>query len=76
MTQETKHSFVHVLGDDWEGLYVDGVLQLQGHSLPTSECILLAIAKPPKSYEIRTVCQEWFERRDSLPKSLRKVTIE
>lgn len=40
-------SYILVLLDDWEGLYHNGSLVLEGHSLPTLDLITILTGEKP-----------------------------
>lgn len=58
-----------VSGDDWMGLYIDGKLVLEGHSLCLGEVLEAVGIKP----ETITPDNEWLENEGNLPKDLAKV---
>ena len=73
--------FVFVYGDDWEGLYANGRLVLEGHSIYFADVIsyLLDDKVGPyqiRSYDSRPADWEWLEERGSLPKLLSKVKYD
>ena len=71
---------VLALGDDWEGLYIDGVLLLQGHSLQPIAVLQQALKPAFKltddDIEQRYVNLTWLEDRGDLPSSLTEVVWE
>lgn len=63
-------------GDDWEGLYVDGVLQQEGHSIPAHDILewIKDFGEVTISeYESREVNLSWLDDRGSLPHYLTEV---
>lgn len=58
-----------VLAGDWEGLYIDGKLYAEGHSLRASD-VLDALDIPTETV---TVDEEWMEDEGQLPDSLKDV---
>lgn len=60
---------VFAYADDWEGLYVDGILRCEGHSIQI-EYALKAVGVVMES--IRPD-QEWLEENGSLPVNLSDV---
>lgn len=58
-------------GDDWEGLYIDGVLYYQGHSITAYE-VLLALQIPHKSVEVNV---DWLEVYGEYPVYFRDVVF-
>lgn len=64
-----KKEVVFVLADDWEGMYIDGELVAEGHSLEVDTvCIALDIES-----EERWADDEWLTARGRLPKELKDV---
>ena len=61
-----------VYGDDWKGLYVNGKLAYEGHSITPKE-ILDAIGIES---EWVAVDPDWLESRGSLPENLSEVVLE
>lgn len=65
--------FVNVSnGDDWEGIYLDGKLLAQGHSV-SAEDILLALGHKVK-YEMTE--EGWLEDQGYLPDNIQDVKFE
>lgn len=66
-----------VSGEDWEGLYINGALQNQGHSVS-----VLSVINALKRHGIEIVYNElcvddlWLEGRYSLPDNLSDVAFE
>lgn len=58
-------------GDDWRGIYVDGRLQLEGHSFRYQDVANLALGCT--RVECRSVNLGWLEDTGSLPEDLAKV---
>lgn len=68
---------IQVLGDDWEGIYTNGKLALEGHSIGTLE--LLEWLKET-GQKITSVAQveadtEWLNENGSLPRLIEDVVI-
>ncbi len=59
-------------GDDWEGVYLDGKLLAQGHSVDADD-ILVALG-----YKVVDVLTEegWLEDQGYLPENLEDVKLE
>lgn len=59
----------YVVGEDWQGLYVNSWLKIEGHTIPTYQAIHI-IAKSCYG-DIQTeeilVNQEWLEEQGNLP---------
>lgn len=56
-------------GDDWNGLYVDGELMAENHSLRPTD-VLDALGIP---YERVSCDQDWLEENGRLPQQLKEV---
>jgi len=68
-TQHKAGKVAIVLGDDWTGLYVNGHLAAENHSLRPDE-VLKALGF---EYAIFSVDQGWLEASGSLPERLADV---
>lgn len=69
---------VIVNGDDWEGLYINGVLVTEGHSISNRELAEAIIERLPRlniSYECKEADIDWLHDRGSLPEKLEKVKL-
>jgi len=62
---------VLVSADGWQGLYIDGVLRLEGHSLSISE-VLVALDQDYTEY---LADQGWIENMDGLPQDIRNIRV-
>lgn len=60
-------------GSDWEGIFVDGELIMQGHSFSTGQVANIARQYPPSNVETKMVDIAWLEDRGWLPEKLGKV---
>lgn len=68
--------FVIVDGDDWSGIYVDGVLLTEGHSFQAGEVLQAAMNHGPvDSIETRYADAAWLEDRGRLPTKLSDVKV-
>lgn len=56
--------------DDWEGLYVDGILWAEDHSI-SSETLLKALGI---EIEHITVDADWLYERGNLPNNLEEIS--
>jgi len=63
---------VYVSGDDWVGLYVDGVLFAEGHSLHPRD---VAAACGVELEQLSCDC-DWLYEAGSLPDGLSDVKLE
>lgn len=60
--------FTLVRGDDWCGLYVDGILKFEGHSIRPE-----AIVEEYMGGTVVDADEEWLEKRGRLPAKLSHV---
>lgn len=63
---------VFVSGDDWEGLYIDGKLVLENHSLEPRQ----VLDKLGIKYERRDADAEWLADTGNLPQDLKDVEFD
>jgi len=71
-TTNKKKKIVFVSGDDWVGIYVNGKLVVQDHSLNPIE-VLNAIEA---DFEYVYPDQEWLETEGQFPDDLKNVKLE
>ena len=66
-----QHKFVIVSSSsgDWEGLYKDGVLVTEGHSISNRDIF----ANLGVSVQEKEAAEGWLEERGNLPKNLSDV---
>jgi hypothetical protein len=69
MSATNKPKVTIVSGIDWEGMYVDGVLKVEGHSVDV-ECALEAVGL---EVGCMVANQSWLEDEGSLPEQLKDV---
>ncbi len=62
----------YVQGDDWEGVYVDGKLELEGHSLDFRDVLDILGCKVST---IPADCN-WLHKVGRLPSDLKEVKID
>jgi hypothetical protein len=67
-----KKQITFVVGDDWEGLYVDGKLEAQNNSLGARE-VLRAIGL---LYDCRVIDDIWLGELTTLPDNLADVVVQ
>lgn len=67
-------TYVH--GDDWCGLYRNGRLSLEGHSLPIGEVMRSIENQGSIHYHEFEVDQTWLENQGSLPSNLGDIPLE
>ena len=66
---EKNQKIVIVSGDDWQGIYIDGQLKYEGHSIRPMD-IFEVLGINHEQFE----CDfEWLEERGRLPKNLEEV---
>ena len=58
-----------VLGNDWTGMYIDGVLVEEGHTIPYW-AIVRALGF---EYDSKSVDEEWLEAYGCMPNDLKDV---
>lgn len=61
-----------VVGDDWEGLYVNGELKTQGHSMSVRD-VVEALGF---SLQVFEPDMEWLDGEGALPKSFADVELK
>ena len=66
----------HVKSDDWEGLYVDGFIQDQNHSLRVDSLGYLVNLFSLEDYRSFYVCGEWMEEQGYLPENIKDIPDE
>ena len=64
-----SNKYTLVWGDDWEGFYIDGELQVEGHKV-TVEDVLEFIGI---TYDVVYPDQSWLEEEGNLPRRLKAV---
>jgi hypothetical protein len=67
-----KKQITFVVGDDWEGLYIDGRLEAQNNSLGARE-VLRAIGL---FYDYLEVDDDWLDDLTTLPQNLADVVVQ
>ena len=64
-------------GDDWEGLYIDGALVDEGHSLGVRNTLRFLLSAEPSisdaDLSVREVDLDWIADRGSLPTYIDEV---
>ncbi len=73
MTDIEAVDFVIVGDDDWEGLYINGKLHTEGHSLSSHDILVAAKGKLLRSYEHRVCNRVWLSDHGNLPDNLGDV---
>ena len=69
--KEKAPKIVIVNGDDWKGIYIDGQLKYEGHSIRPMD-IFNVLDIDFKEFECDL---EWLEEQGNLPKNLNEVKI-
>ena len=59
--------------DDWRGLYINGKLAAEGHSLPTKQILRLLREAKLNDYETRVVDADWLYELGNLPENISEV---
>lgn len=67
---------IHVRGDDWQGLYFDGKLAHEGHTLHLGQ-VLASITElnAPIVYRVVYAYEDWLMDVGSLPDDLTDVPL-
>lgn len=63
----------YVAGDDWCGVYIDGLLKDEGHSIGCLTLLELVALIGPFEVERIDANQPWLEDEGSLPEHLKDV---
>ena len=65
---------VLVLGDDWNGLYIDGKLEIENHSLSAYQA-LQTLSLNSHDFQLDQIVadEEWLEQKGCLPEELSDV---
>lgn len=58
---------VFAQGDDWMGIYIDGVLQMEGHSISPLEAVQFAVGYGVRHAKSLEVDLDWLHDRGDLP---------
>lgn len=73
-----KKQVVKVTGDDWSGIYIDGKLVTEGHSIPFHDLMEVLTEHVPTGIDYWTaldVDDKWLQNEGSLPPILREVVF-
>lgn len=62
-----------IRGDDWEGVYIDGELETEGHSLETPETVRLAIRRNVSEVMVKECDISWLHDEGNLPNDIADV---
>ena len=63
----------YVVAEDWEGIYIDDKLQLEGHSIQTPDAMKLTIENEVTELSVYEIDQEYMEELGSLPESFSQL---
>lgn len=74
MANSETHEIVLVDGDDWKGIYIDGVVKHQGHSIPTHVWGELLETGPYTFREVQADV-DWLSSLGWLPEHLSDVRV-
>ena len=66
---------VLVLADDWQGIYLDGILELEGHTIMLDDVLNIVNINNVKYGGLFHVEQNWIEIEGSLPANLNNVQL-
>lgn len=64
-----------VSGDDWSGLYIDGALVTEGHSVSARDALEVVAGVGPFRLVCEVADQEWLESEGNLPAKLADVRL-
>jgi len=59
-------------GDDWQGLYIDGELKMEGHSFNVADVIKTITGTKPEYVEVDA---DWLMELGRLPQKLSEVQV-
>lgn len=66
-------SIVYVDGDDWVGLYVDGSLKHEGHSIAAEKLLQIGVENPGATVERKYADIDWLMDLGNFPLTLDEV---
>jgi hypothetical protein len=72
---ENAHVVFVTGGMDWQGLYINGVLEFQDHSIPMSDVLALLVGKHVASFKEVEYDLDWMETESYLPSNLSEVKV-
>lgn len=73
--KQPKITLVGVEEGDWIGLYIDGKLVRDGHSIDERMMLEFLSAEFDFTYEVGTADQEWLEENISFPNLLKDMKV-
>lgn len=73
---QTPPEVVRVSVDDWEGVYLDGKLVAENHSLRASDILRIFAKLGLITYMAREGDSEWLEEEGRLPELLAEVKFK
>lgn len=65
----------YVIGDDWQGLFFDGHLVDEGHSISIPNIFLMLEGSVLKSYRVHEADLDWLDEMGSFPVKFEEVEI-
>ena len=65
-----KREVVLCVGDDWEGLFVDGRLIYEDHSISTKYVANIITGNQPCSFEEKEVDMDWLYEIGTFPENI------
>ena len=66
---------VIIRADDWEGIYIDGKLETEGHSTEPYDAVKIAIRHGVSSVESLWCDLDWIHDEGNLPRNLSDVRL-
>jgi hypothetical protein len=68
-----ERALVFVTGDDWEGIYVEGLLIKQGHSITVLDALMVGADNPSLKRVQKEANIDWLNDVGELPEQIRDV---
>ena len=72
-TDKLERAIVFATGDDWDGVYVEGLLVEQGHSISVKRALEIGATHGGLDVIQRDVNTAWLEHFSELPVAVRDV---
>jgi hypothetical protein len=68
-----ERALVFVTGSDWEGIYVEGLLVKEGHSISILDALMIGAENPTLERVKMEAHEVWLDDRGSLPTEIRNM---
>lgn len=72
MAKKKLKKITLVSGDDWQGLYIDGKLAIEGHSVSVEDVLLMLDI----NHETLFANDNWLDVEGYLPEDLKDVKLQ